>query len=80
MNNQKIFENYLLVLKGTVEVYIHGTLESSNKTVHDALKNGLDAILKMQEETYHLMEQNNWYQVNNIDSNTILNTLNKLEN
>ena len=28
MNNQLIMENYLLVLKSTVEVYIHGTLEN----------------------------------------------------
>ena len=79
MDNKLIFENYLLVLKSTVEVYVHGTLESSNETVRKHLKSGLDEIMQMQADTYDLMAQNNWYQINNIDSNKILNTLNKLE-
>jgi hypothetical protein len=33
MNNQLLLENYLLILKSTVEVYVHGTLESSNEKV-----------------------------------------------
>lgn len=78
--DKQIFENYLLVLKGTVEVYIHGTLESSNIDVHDALKSGLDNILLMQEETYQLMQNNNWYQINNVNGDVIRKTLNKLEN
>ena len=36
MNNDKIFlDSYLLLLKSTVEVYVHGTLESSNKKVRN---------------------------------------------
>ena len=31
MNDQLIMDNYLLVLKSTVEVYVHGSLESSNE-------------------------------------------------
>ena len=42
MNDQIIMENYLLVLKSTIEVYVHGTLESSNLDVRKALKKGLD--------------------------------------
>ena len=80
MDNKIVFENYLLVLKSTVEVYVHGTLESSNETVRNTLKDGLNEIMTMQANTYDLMAQNNWYQINNVDSNTILNTLNKLEN
>ena len=30
MNDELLMENYLLVLKSTVEVYVHGTLESLN--------------------------------------------------
>ena len=78
--NKLTFENYLLVLKSTVEVYIHGTLESSNKDVKNLLKNSLNIILDMQEETYNQMSKCGWYQINNIDSNTINQTLIKIKN
>lgn len=80
MDNQLIFENYLLVLKSTVEVYVHGTLESSNANVRDILKKSLNNIMSMQANTYDLMKENGWYQINNIDQNTINETLMKLEN
>ena len=79
MDNQIIMENYLLVLKSTVEVFVHGTLESSNKDIHDELKNGLDEIMASQENTYNEMTKYGWYQVNNVDTNTITKTLNKEE-
>ena len=80
MDNQLIFENYLLVLKSTVEVYVHGTLESSNTSVRDILKKSLNNIMSMQANTYDLMKENGWYQIKNIDQNTINETLMKLEN
>lgn len=80
MDNRLIFENYLLILKSTVEVYVHGTLESSNSDVRNLLKKSLDSIMTMQANTYDLMKENGWYQVNNIDTNTIYETLTKLEN
>ena len=79
MDNRLMFENYLLVLKSTVEVYVHGTLESSNEMVRETLKDALNNIMSMQANTYDLMKQNNWYQTNNISTNEINNTLNKLE-
>lgn len=80
MDNKLIFENYLLVLKSTVEVYIHGTLESSNQDVRSNLKNNLNGILEMQANTYDLMHQNGWYQINNVKQSEIEKTLNKLIN
>ena len=80
MDNQIILENYLLVLKSTVEVFVHGTLESSNKDIHDELKNGLDEIMASQENTYNEMTKYGWYQVNNVDSSTINQTYMKLQN
>ena len=80
MNNKLLMENYLLVLKSTVEVYIHGTLESSNERVRSLLKDCLNKIMSMQNDTYQEMTKYGWYQVNNIDSNEIKNTITKLEN
>ena len=74
-----LMENYLLVLKSTVEVFVHGTLESSNEDIRTTLKNGLNNIMTSQAKTYDLMTKYGWYQVNNIDNNVINQTLTKVE-
>ena len=79
MNDQLIMEEYLLILKSSVEVYVHGTLESSNKDIRDLLKSGLDEIMKDQADTYDKMTEYGYYQVNNIKSSDINKVLNKLE-
>ena len=79
MNDKLIMENYLLILKSTVEVYVHGTLESSNNDVRECLKNNLDNTLISQADTYDEMTKYGWYQINNIDSSTIKDTLTKLQ-
>ena len=77
--NKIVMENYLLVLKSTVEVYVHGTLESSNKDVRELLKTSLNSIMTSQADTYDLMTKYGWYNVNNIDVNKIQEELNKLD-
>lgn len=79
MDNKTIFENYLLILKSTVEVYVHGTLESSNESVRLVLKQGLNETMSNQAKTYELMKENNWYSVENVDVTKINSTLEKLE-
>lgn len=80
MNDQMLMDNYLLVLKSTVEVYVHGTLESSNNDVRELLKESLNDTLSMQADTYDKMTENGWYQVNNVEANQINQTLTKLQN
>ena len=80
MNNQVIMDNYLLVLKSTVEVYIHGTLEASNEKVKALLKQNLNQIIDCQENTYNIMTTYGWYTTNNVDRNIICETINKLKN
>lgn len=72
-------ENYLLVLKSTVEVYVHGTLESSNKSVKECLLNHLNDIIECQEETYNKMTEFGFYKVNNVNASTIEKVLNKIK-
>ncbi len=55
MSEKLAFENYLLVLKSTVEVYVHGTLESSNINNRVVLKSGLDKTMISQADTYDMM-------------------------
>lgn len=78
MNDQLIMDNYLLILKSTVEVYVHGTMESSNSNVRNTLKDNLNDIMTSQADTYDLMTKYGWYPVNNVNSNMISNTLSKI--
>ena len=77
MSDQLIMENILLILKSNMEVYVHGTLEASNKAVHEALHYGLEETLKMQHSLYQKMTEYGWYQISNVSSKTINNTLKK---
>ena len=77
--NNLVMENYLLLLKSTVEVFVHGTLESSNEDVRKLLKKGLDMIMQSQADTYDLMAEYEWYTVENVKDKVICQTLTKLE-
>ena len=79
MDNQLVLDNYLLILKSTVEVYVHGTLESSNKDIRLLLKQSLDEIMTSQANTYDLMTKYGWYKVNNVKPTIITKTLNTIK-
>lgn len=79
MNDQVLMDNYLLILKSTVEVYVHGTLESSNEEIRTLLKESLDSTMTHQANTYDEMTKYGWYQINNIDKFAIKQILNKLQ-
>lgn len=80
MNDQLIMENYLLILKSTVEVYVHGTLESSNQDIRELLKAGLDNTMSFQADTYDEMTSFGWYELSNVKESQIKQTYNKVKN
>lgn len=80
MNDEEIITNYLMLLKSNIEVYIHGTIESSNKCNKDNLKYGLDQTLLSQERTFNEMVDNSWYKIENIDEKDIQKVFKKLSN
>ena len=80
MNDQILIDNYLLILKSTIEVYVHGTLESSNERVRSLLKECLNEIMTSQANTYDKMTSFGWYNVSNVEASTINQTLTKLQN
>lgn len=79
MNDKLLMDNYLLILKSTIEVYVHGTLESSNGDIRELLKLGLDETLRHQANTYDEMTKYGWYTINNVENTTINQTLNKVQ-
>lgn len=72
MNDEEIMTNYLMLLKSNIEVYVHGTIESSNKVNKDNLKYGLDQTLLSQERSYNEMVNKSWYKVENLCKDDIL--------
>ena len=78
MNDEILINNYFLILKSTIEVYIHGTIESSNKSVREVLESSLDETLKCQERTYNLMVDNDWYTYDNVNVDEIVKSINSL--
>ena len=78
MNDQYLMENYLLLLKSCVEVYIHGTLEASTTEVRKVLKYCLDYTMSMQEDVYNEMSDRGYYNVENVSSSAIEKVINKL--
>lgn len=79
MNDQLLMDNYLLIIKSTIEVYVHGTLESSNPDIRELLKYGLDETIKHQANTYDEMTKYGWYNINNVDRQTIKETLTTIQ-
>lgn len=79
MSDQLLMDNYLMLLKSTVEVYVHGTLESVNENVRKLLKKGLDETIMHQANTYDKMTEFGWYTINNIDDVVISQTINNLD-
>ena len=77
MSDKVLMENMLLLLKSTTEVFVHGSLESSTKAVHNVIKNGLDDIIKLQDDLYNKMTECGWYKVQNVESKCIKQTLRK---
>ena len=80
MSDQLLMDNYLLVLKSTVEVYVHGTLESSNEDIRNLLKECLSETLTHQANTYDEMTKYGWYNVKNAEKTQIKETLTKVLN
>ena len=79
MNDQMILDNYLLILKSSVEVYVHGTLESSTEDIRKLLNNCLNDILDMQNDTYNVMTDCGWYVTEDVSVSQIKNTYNKVK-
>ncbi len=80
MNDRILMDNYLLILKSTTEVYVHGTLESSNEPIRELLKAGLLNTLTNQSDTYDIMTTFDWYKINNVKESEIKKVLNKVKN
>ena len=71
MNDQNLMENLLLLEKGVCDLYLHGTIESANETVHGTFRAALTESLCMQDTLYSKMAAKGWYPPAQADANQI---------
>ncbi len=80
MNDQVLMENYLLILKSNMEVYTHGTLESSNQDIRNTISSCMQDTLVSQNNTFQLMKEYGYYMIENIPCKDIKKSIKKLNN
>lgn len=61
MSDKEIMEGLLMNTKGVIDLYMHGTIESSSPNVHQAFTTALNDTLCMQNSIYKQMESHGWY-------------------
>ncbi len=71
MGDKNLMENILLLEKGTCDLYMHGTIESSTTNVHKAFDNALNDSLCMQDTIYSKMSAKGWYPTEQADQTKI---------
>ena len=71
MDNKTMLEGILWDLKVLADLFMHGSIESGTKEVHNAFVNGLNDILTMQNDLYNLMSNNGMYSPSTISESKI---------
>ena len=66
MDNKTMLEGILWDLKCLADLFLHGTIESGTKNVHQAFEDALTETLTLQNDLYTLMSNENMYKVENV--------------
>ena len=74
MEDRKLMENELLVIKGVCDLYLHGAIESPTAEVHQAFQDALEQSLNIQNKIYNLMSEKGWYKTEIADQQKINST------
>ena len=71
MQDKDLMQDILLLEKGACDLYLHGTIESSNEQINHAFKTALNNSLTMQDSIYKQMESKGWYKTEQVEQNQI---------
>lgn len=71
MNDKNLMEDILLLEKGGCDLYMHGTIESSDKNVYQVFNKALNDALCMQDTIYDKMASKGWYSTEQVEQNKI---------
>ena len=77
MEDRDLMEKELLLIKGSCDLYLHGTIEASTAEVHCAFKEALNECLNIQNKIYNLMSEKGWYQTELADQTKLDSAKNK---
>ena len=80
MNDNILMEEYLLILKSNMEVYVHGTIESANEQIRNTIYTCMQDTLESQNNTFQLMMEYGYYNIENIPCKDIKKSIKKLKN
>lgn len=69
--DKDLFENLLTLDKNLCTLLLHGTLEAANDEVYNAFKDSLFEALDVQHAIYKAMEQQSFYQVENVQQHEV---------
>lgn len=78
MEQQLFLEELLCYEKNICDIYLHGTIESTNKKIYDVFSKNLFDSLELQHSIYKLMEELKYYDVCNVESKVLNKAKNKL--
>lgn len=71
MDDKNVMENILLLEKGVCDLFMHGSIESTTKNVHQAFKTALNDALTMQDTIFDKMSQKGWYSATQADQSNV---------
>ena len=78
MDDKTIMSTILSNVKGSCDLMMHGTIESSTSNVHSTFNKALQDSLCIQNEIYSKMTEKGWYQTQNVDQSQIQQTKQKV--
>ena len=71
MDDRNLMENILMLEKGECDLFMHGSIESSTRNVHQTFKNSLNESLTMQDAIYLRMQSKGWYPTEQAESSKL---------
>lgn len=71
MTDRQRMEDLLLNTKSACDLYLHGTLESSDEKIHTIFDSALKNSLDMQKTIYQKMACQGWYPAQEAESRQI---------
>jgi len=71
MTDRQRMEDLLINTKSACDLYLHGTLESSDERIHAIFDSALKNSLDMQKTIYQKMSEQGWYPAAQADSRQI---------
>lgn len=71
MDDKTIMTTILSNVKGTCDLMMHGSLESTTPNVHSTFKTVLNDTLDVQNQIYSKMNEKGWYQMQSVEQQKI---------